>query len=60
MAIYELDGHSLQTEGAGTYWVADNAQIIGKVKLERNASVWFGAVIRGDFKFILNEYENSW
>ena len=52
MAIYELDGHSLQTEGAGTYWVADNAQIIGKVKLERNASVWFGAVIRGDNELI--------
>jgi carbonic anhydrase/acetyltransferase-like protein (isoleucine patch superfamily) len=29
-------------------FVADTAAIIGKVVLEENASVWFGATIRGD------------
>lgn len=29
-------------------WVADSAEIIGGVYLGQNASVWFGAVIRGD------------
>jgi carbonic anhydrase/acetyltransferase-like protein (isoleucine patch superfamily) len=31
-----------------TAFVADSAQVIGSVVLEANASVWFGAVIRGD------------
>jgi carbonic anhydrase/acetyltransferase-like protein (isoleucine patch superfamily) len=46
MAIYELDGKSPRL-GAGA-WVADNATVIGDVILGDNASVWFGAVIRGD------------
>ena len=29
-------------------WVADSAQVIGNVTLEQDASVWFGAVLRGD------------
>ena len=46
MALYELDGKAPQLgEGA---WVADSAQVIGTVELGANASVWFGAVIRGD------------
>ncbi len=46
MAIYELDGKSPRLgEGA---WVADSAQVIGSVELGDHASVWFGAVIRGD------------
>ena len=46
MAIYELDGKAPQLgEGA---WVADNAAVIGTVELGANASVWFGAVLRGD------------
>ncbi|MFD0666446.1 gamma carbonic anhydrase family protein [Ramlibacter sp. MAHUQ-53] len=46
MAIYELDGKT-PTLGAGA-WVADSAQVIGAVELGENASVWFGAVVRGD------------
>ena len=30
------------------YWIAPNATVIGNVILKRNASVWFGAVLRGD------------
>lgn len=29
-------------------WVANSAEVIGDVTLGQNASVWFGAVIRGD------------
>lgn len=29
-------------------WVADSAQVIGDVTLGQGASVWFGAVLRGD------------
>ena len=46
MALYELDGVAPQlAEGA---WVADSAQVMGAVVLGENASVWFGAVLRGD------------
>jgi carbonic anhydrase/acetyltransferase-like protein (isoleucine patch superfamily) len=46
MALYELDGLAPKlAEGA---WVADSAQVIGNVVMEENASVWFGAVLRGD------------
>ncbi|MBY0454681.1 MAG: gamma carbonic anhydrase family protein [Burkholderiaceae bacterium] len=46
MAIYELDGTAPQV--AATAWVADSAQVIGTVTLGEQASVWFGAVVRGD------------
>lgn len=46
MALYELDGVAPQL--APGAWVADSAQVIGSVVLGENASVWFGAVLRGD------------
>ncbi len=46
MAIYELDGVAPDL-GEGV-WVADSADVMGKVALAENASVWFGAVVRGD------------
>lgn len=50
MAVYELDGKAPQL-GQGA-WVADSAQVIGAVELGDNASVWFGAVVRGDTETI--------
>ncbi|MFY9179838.1 MAG: gamma carbonic anhydrase family protein [Venatoribacter sp.] len=35
-------------ERGSDVFVADNAKIIGSVKLEDQSSVWFGVVIRGD------------
>lgn len=52
MAAYALDGVAPQLPGEGEYWIAPTAAVIGKVKLERGASVWFGAVIRGDNELI--------
>lgn len=46
MAIYELDGIA-PTLGKDV-WIADSATVLGAVELGDNASVWFGAVIRGD------------
>ena len=50
MAIYELDGKAPKLgEGA---WVAQSAELIGQVELGANASVWPGAVLRGDCEAI--------
>ena len=46
MALYQLD--DLTPTIHQTAWVADNAQVLGDVKLAEGASVWFGVVIRGD------------
>ena len=53
MTIYALDGISAELPGAGLYWIAPDAAVIGRVRLERHASVWFGAVLRGDNELIL-------
>lgn len=42
-----------RVEAAEGTWIADNAVVIGKVRLEKNASVWFNAVLRGDNELIL-------
>jgi carbonic anhydrase/acetyltransferase-like protein (isoleucine patch superfamily) len=34
-------------------WVAPNAVLVGKVRLEEGANVWFNAVLRGDNELIL-------
>lgn len=48
--IYDYDGRRLQA--AGHYFVAPSADVIGSVRLGHNASVWFGAVLRGDNDWI--------
>ena len=52
MTLYALDGHAPELPEEGAYWIAPDATVIGKVKLERMASVWFGAVLRGDNELI--------
>ncbi|MES2978147.1 MAG: gamma carbonic anhydrase family protein [Pseudomonadota bacterium] len=46
MAIFQLN--DLTPEIHPTAWVADNAQVLGRVQLAEDANVWFGVVIRGD------------
>ena len=46
MAIYAIDG--VAPHIAATAWEADSAQVMGQVELGEGASVWFGAVVRGD------------
>lgn len=46
MAIYQLDEHAPRIEASA--WVADSAQVMGNVELGEDASIWFGAILRGD------------
>jgi carbonic anhydrase/acetyltransferase-like protein (isoleucine patch superfamily) len=50
MPVYSLDGVTPQI-GAGC-WIAPDAVLIGKVRLLPGASIWFGAVLRGDNDWI--------
>ena len=47
MIIPYLDNNPIIDE---TAFVADNATVTGKVTIGKNASVWFGAVLRGDLQ----------
>ena len=44
---YVLDGIGPEAE-SDDFWIAPTAVLIGKVRLEIDASVWWGAVLRGD------------
>lgn len=50
MAIYQLDDRIPEIDPSA--WVADEAQVIGRVRLRANASVWFNATLRGDNELI--------
>lgn len=52
MTVYALGDWSPEFPSDGSYWVAPNATVIGRVRLLKNASVWFGAVLRGDNDWI--------
>lgn len=53
MPLYTLEGQSPQLPDDNAYWVAPNATLIGRVRLLKNASVWFGAVLRADNDWII-------
>lgn len=55
--IYSLGADRVEIAGED-YFVADNATVIGRVRLGNNSSVWFNAVIRGD-KDLISIGENS-
>lgn len=46
MAIYQLGDWVPRIPSSA--WVAENAQVIGNVVLGEEASIWYGAVLRGD------------
>ena len=48
MTCYSLGEHAPTVPPEGQYWIAPTAAVIGKVILKKNASIWFGAVARGD------------
>lgn len=48
MSLYSLAGVAPDLPADGAYWIAPTAVVLGHVKLAREASVWFGAVLRGD------------
>lgn len=52
MAIYALGGNFPELPQAGSFWIAASADVVGRVRLEKNASIWFAAVLRGDNELI--------
>ena len=62
--IYKVNENKPQFPDDGDYWVAPDANVIGKIHLNTGASVWFGATLRGDNEWIdigagSNVQENS-
>jgi carbonic anhydrase/acetyltransferase-like protein (isoleucine patch superfamily) len=52
MPLYALDDWRPELPPEGQCWIAPNATLIGRVRLLPGASVWFGAVLRGDNDWI--------
>jgi carbonic anhydrase/acetyltransferase-like protein (isoleucine patch superfamily) len=48
--IWTLDGEGPEIHP--TAWIAPDAQVMGRVRVGPRASVWFGAVLRGDNEWI--------
>ncbi|MEW9835738.1 gamma carbonic anhydrase family protein [Mesorhizobium marinum] len=48
MPIYALDDTQPSFADRASNWIAPDATLIGKIRLGRDVSVWFGVVIRGD------------
>ncbi|MGE0829479.1 MAG: gamma carbonic anhydrase family protein [Hyphomonadaceae bacterium] len=48
MTIYALADADLEVEDEEAFWVAPTAVVVGRVVLKKNASIWWGAVLRGD------------
>lgn len=46
MALYQLGAASPEIDPSA--YIADSAKLIGKVRIEANASIWFDVTIRGD------------
>ena len=51
MPVFKFKTYSPKIESSA--WIAHDANIIGNVDIGRKASVWFGAVLRGDNEEIL-------
>jgi carbonic anhydrase/acetyltransferase-like protein (isoleucine patch superfamily) len=48
MNVYNLGAVGPTLPAEDEYWIAPNAVVIGNVILKKNASIWFGATLRGD------------
>lgn len=53
MTLFRLDGVAPEVPASGRFWVAPSATLIGRVRLADEASIWFGAVLRGDNDLII-------
>jgi carbonic anhydrase/acetyltransferase-like protein (isoleucine patch superfamily) len=52
MPLYRLGDDAPQLPASSRFWVAPDAQIIGRVSLGEDVGVWFGAALRGDNEWI--------
>ncbi len=47
MPLFEFEGRAPQVDPAA--WIAPTATLVGDVRVEAEASVWYGCVLRADF-----------
>jgi carbonic anhydrase/acetyltransferase-like protein (isoleucine patch superfamily) len=52
MPLYSMDGFSPELPQGGDCYIAPDAVLIGRVRILKGASIWFGAVLRGDNDWI--------
>jgi carbonic anhydrase/acetyltransferase-like protein (isoleucine patch superfamily) len=52
MPLYAVDGIYPELPAEGECFIAPDAVLIGRVRVLKGASVWFGAVLRGDNDWI--------
>jgi carbonic anhydrase/acetyltransferase-like protein (isoleucine patch superfamily) len=45
--LFAFEGHEPEVSPAA--WIAPTATVVGDVRVEAEASVWYGAVLRADF-----------
>ena len=48
MPIFSLGNVTVELPDDDEYWIAPTAALIGKVVIKKNASIWWGATVRGD------------
>ncbi len=48
MNVYSLGELKPALPGKDEYWIAPTASVMGNVIIKKNASIWWGAVARGD------------
>ncbi len=47
MPLFAFEGH--EPDVSPTAWIAPTATLVGDVRVEAEASIWYGAVLRADF-----------
>jgi carbonic anhydrase/acetyltransferase-like protein (isoleucine patch superfamily) len=59
MPVYSLGNVTPELPNDDEYWIAPTAAVMGRVVLKKNASVWWGATLRGDNEpIVLGENSN--
>lgn len=59
MPVYSYEGAAPELPSPDTYWIAPDADVIGRVRLAEEVSIWFGAVLRGDIEPITIGYRSN-
>ncbi len=48
MTLYALEGTGPSLPDTDSFWIAPDANLVGKVTISDDVSIWFGATLRGD------------
>jgi len=48
MPVYALGDARPELPAADRHWIAPSADVMGRVRMKPDASIWYGAVLRGD------------